>query len=216
MAMNNLTHRQTKLQLSPASHPKERYDTAFGHAIPQASQYGQFFPQGILQSSKPTDPAPSTAASNVGFPSTKTFSAVINYLCKPLLSEATSGPSQNKLRPIRNTPSVNGALLRCDNGRLDNSHSPSASGDSLSGADSLTGHLQEAALEVAWFAALEDDASPLAQAIYALRQILHDQAPVATACQSLPPAQNEYFAVELTLSYSAAGTVATLCDDMLH
>ncbi|KAJ8873117.1 hypothetical protein PR048_026734 [Dryococelus australis] len=131
MAMNNLTYRQAKLQLSPASHPKERHDAAFRHTIPQASQKSQFFPQA------------------------KTFLAVINSLRKRLLSD-----SQNKLRPIRNvikipqgllhttptkavspmaiyypqfhpdkTPSVNGALLRYDNGRLDNSHSPSASED---------------------------------------------------------------------------------------
>ncbi|KAJ8875005.1 hypothetical protein PR048_022895 [Dryococelus australis] len=183
---------------------EERHDNAFRHAIPEASQYVKIFSQGILQSSKPTDPTPSTAANNVGFSSAKTFWAVINFPRK-LLSEATCGPSQNKLRPFQivikilqgllcttptnivspmaiyyyqfnsdKTSSVNGALLHCDNGRLDNSHTPSVSSDSLSDADSLTGHLREAALKVVQCAALEDESSPLAQAIYALRQILHD------------------------------------------
>ncbi|KAJ8888470.1 hypothetical protein PR048_007960 [Dryococelus australis] len=191
MAMNNLTYRQVKLQLSPASHPKERHDTAFCHAIPQASQYSQFFPQGILQSSKHTDPAPSTATSNFGFSSAKTFLAVINSPRKRFLSEATSGPSQNKLRPIWNaikipqghlhtiptktvspmvihysqfhpdkTLSVNGALLHCNNGRLDNSHFPFASSNSPLGAGSLTGHLREAALKVVQCEVLEDDSLP--------------------------------------------------------
>ncbi|KAJ8875906.1 hypothetical protein PR048_023813 [Dryococelus australis] len=95
MAMNNLTYHQDKLQLSSASHPKERHDTVFRHAIQQ-----------------PTDPALSTATSNVGFSSAKTFSVVLNSPRKRLLSEATSGPRQNKLRPIQNDIKILQGLLR--------------------------------------------------------------------------------------------------------
>ncbi|KAJ8865635.1 hypothetical protein PR048_033155 [Dryococelus australis] len=81
----------------------------------------------------------------------------------------------------------NGDLLRCDKGGLDDSHSPKAFGDTPSGADSFTRHLWEAGVKVVQCATIEDDSSPLRQAIYALWQILHDQASVATASQSLPP-----------------------------
>ncbi|KAJ8887228.1 hypothetical protein PR048_013443 [Dryococelus australis] len=112
IAMNNLTYSQAKLQLSHASHTKERHDTAFRHTIPQASLYGQFYPEGILQSSKSTDPTLSTDASNVGFSTAKTFSSVNSSPRKRLLSEANSGPSQNKLRPIRNVIKILQGLLR--------------------------------------------------------------------------------------------------------
>ncbi|KAJ8897738.1 hypothetical protein PR048_003088 [Dryococelus australis] len=150
MATNNLTYHQVKLQLSPASLPKEQHDTVFRNAIPQASQHGQFFPQGILQSSKRTDPAPSTAASNVGFSTAKTFSGVINF---PL----------NYSCPRR--PLVNGALLHCDNGRLNDSHSPSISSNTPSAAGLLTGRLRKGAIKVMQCAVLEDDSSSLAEAI---------------------------------------------------